>query len=112
MENPELNALPEINAGVTLERLEVAMKQVGIGVANSGKKGKVTLTLDFSPQKNAEGQVNIDATVLFKKPNDKGFTSEQRVDSTPMFVTKYGLSSMPNQPGLEFDKSEKVTQLK
>lgn len=110
--NQPLNALEEINAGVTRNRLEVALKEVAIGVANSGKKGKVTLTLDISPQKNAEGQVNIDATVVFKKPNVKGFTSEQRTDSTPMFVSKHGLSSMPDQPGLNFDKSEKVTALK
>lgn len=110
--NTPLNALPEINAGVTKDRLEAALKEVAIGVANSGSKGKVTMTFDISPQKNAEGQVNIDATVLFKKPNNKGFTSEQRTDSTPMFVSKHGLSSMPEQPSLDFDKSKNVTALK
>ncbi len=108
----ELNALQELNAGTTKERLEIALKEVAIGVANSGTKGSVTLTLSVSPQKNAEGQVNIDATVVFKKPNAKGFTSEQRTDSTPMFVSKHGLSAMPEQPSLNFDKSENITQLK
>lgn len=108
----KLNALTEINAGTTLARLEEALKATAIGVANSGKAGKVTLTFDVKPQKNAEAQVNIDATVLFKKPNDKGFVSEQRTDSTPMFVSRNGLSSMPEQPELGFDNNEKVTEIK
>lgn len=112
MKNIQLDALSEINAGVTLERLEVAMKEVAIGVANAEKVGEVTLKLKISPQKNAQGQVNIDAIVTYKKPNMKGFTSEQREDSTPMFVSKHGLSAMPDQPGLDFDKSDKVANLK
>lgn len=107
----KLNALQEINAGVTAERVELALKEVAIGVANTGNKGKVTVTFDISSQKNSECQVNIDAIVLFKKPNSKGFTSEQRKDGTSMFVSKFGLSTMPEQPGLNFDNDEKVTQI-
>jgi hypothetical protein len=108
----ELNALQQINAGITLNTLEIALKEVAIGVTNSGNKGTVTLTIVISPQKNAEGQVNIDATVNFKKPNLKGFKQEQRTDSTPMFVSRDGLSAMPEQPHLDFDKSNNVTELK
>ncbi|WP_319557935.1 hypothetical protein [Thiomicrorhabdus sp.] len=107
-----LNALAEINAGVTRERLEVALKEVAIGVANAEKNGEVTLKFKIMPQKNTSGQVNIDATVSFTKPNLKGSTSEVRTDSTPMFVSKFGLSALPEQPGLDFDKSDKVSAIK
>lgn len=107
-----LNALQEINAGVTKDIVEAALKEVAIGVANSGNKGSVVLKIDISPQKNAEGQVNIDANVTFKKPNMKGYKQESRTDSTPMFVSRDGLSALPDQPGLDFDKSENVTQIK
>lgn len=107
-----LNALAELNAGVTRDRLEVALKEVAIGVANAEKNGEVTLKIKIMPQKGTNGQVNIDATVAFKKPNAKGFTAEERTDSTPMFVSKFGLSALPDQPGLNFDKSDKVSAIK
>jgi len=107
-----LDQLSQLNAGVTLERLEVAMKEVAIGVANAEKNGEVTLKLKIAPQKGTNGQVNIDAIVSFKKPNTKGFTAEERTDMTPMFVSREGLSALPEQPGLDFDKSGKVANLK
>lgn len=111
MSNQVLDQLSQLNAGVTLERLEVAMKEVAIGVANAEKNGDVTLKLKITPQKGTNGQVNIDAVVIYKKPTHKGSTSEERIDTTPMFVSKHGLSALPDQPGLDFDKSENVRQL-
>lgn len=111
-QNQPLNALAEINAGVVRDRIEASLKEVAIGVANAEKNGEVTVKFKISPQKNSDGQVNIDTTVTYKKPNNKGFISEQREESTPMFVSKFGLSAIPNQPGLHFDESDKVKAIK
>lgn len=107
----ELNALEQINAGTTKQRVEAALKEVAIGVANTQKQRTVTLTFTIKPQANTEAQVNIDAKVAFKKPVTKGSRSEDHTDSTPMFVSREGLSSIPEQPVLDFDKDSKVTDI-
>lgn len=107
-----LNQLDPMNAGITRDRIEAALKDVGIGVANTEKAGKVTVTFEIKPQKGTNGQVNIDAKVAFTKPTDKGKRSEEITDSTPMFISRDGLSALPDQPGLGFDESENVRELK
>lgn len=107
-----LQQLEQMNAGITKERLEAALKDVAIGVANTEKTGKVTLTFDIKPQKGTNGQVTIDAKVNFNKPTEKGKRSEEVTDSTPMFISREGLSALPDQPGLGFDNDAKVTELK
>lgn len=107
-----LNQLDVMNANVTKQRIEAALKDVAIGVANTEKVGKVTVTFDIKPQKGTNGQVNIDAKVSFSKPTDKGKRSEEITDSTPMFISREGLSALPDQPGLGFDNSANVTELK
>jgi len=110
--NQELNQLPQINADMTRQRMEAAIKEVAIGVANTEKAGKVTVTFDIKPQKNTDGQVNIDARVSFAKPTMKGKRSEETTDSTPMFVSRDGVSAIKDQPSLNFDNDPKVTDLK
>lgn len=108
----QLDQLSQMNGGVTLNRIEAALKDVAIGVANTEKAGDVTVKVSIKPQKGTNGQVNIESKVTFSKPTGNGKRSEEVNDSTPMFISKYGLSALPNQPGLDFDKDEKVTSLK
>ena len=104
-------AIDLINAGVTLERLEAALLSTAIGVANTEKKGVVKVEFTISPQKGTNAQVNIDAKVTFKKPTTKGFLSEEVTDSTPMFVSSHGLSALPDNGKLNFDKDSRVVDL-
>nr|BDD47748.1 hypothetical protein 11 [Piscirickettsiaceae bacterium] len=110
--NQELNQLPQLNADITRQRLEAAIKEVAIGVANTEKAGDVTLKISIKPQKNTNGQVNIDAKVSFSKPTDKGKRTEETTDSTPMFVSRDGVSAIKDQGALNFDNDDKVTELK
>ena len=107
-----MEQLQQLNAGITAQRIETALKEVAIGVANTEKNGKVTVVFDIKPQKGTNAQVNIDAKVTFAKPTEKGKRSEEVTDSTPMFVSRQGIAALPDQPGLEFDKNSKVTELK
>lgn len=109
--NTPLDQLQQMNGGITYERIEQAIKDVAIGVANAEKAGDVTLKLSIKPQKGTNGQVNIDAKISFNKPTNKGKRSEEITDSTPMFVSRDGVSALPDQPGLDFDKSENVTRI-
>ena len=112
MSQQELNQLDVMNAGITRSRIEAALKDVGIGVANTEKAGKVTITFDIKPQKGTNTQLNVDAKVTFQKPTDKGKRSEEVTDSTPMFISRDGLSALPDQPGLGFDNDANVRELK
>lgn len=107
----ELNQLEQINAGISKQRLEAAIKEVAIGVANTEKQGSVTLNITIKPQKNTDGQVNIDAKVSFAKPTQKGKRSEETTDSTPMFVSRNGVAAIQNQGDLNFDNDDKVTEI-
>ncbi len=83
----------ELDAGILAQRLGKALSHVGLGVVNTGKKGKVTLTFAFE-QIGESNQVEIDHTLKVEEPTPKGKLIEENTTSTPMYVGSRGVLSI------------------
>lgn len=77
------------------------MADVGLGVAEHGKKGRVTITFDME-RVNDSSQVNVSHKLSYAKPTKRGKASEEDTTATTVYVGSGGkLTLMPdNQPGL------------
>lgn len=88
--------LEELDAGVLLHKLSRAAADVALGVIEHGKKGKITLTLDFD-RIGESSQVNVSHKISYQKPTRRGKATEEDTTVTPMHVNKHGhLSVAPD----------------
>lgn len=89
--------LADLNGGVFLGQIDAALRETAIGVATTGKKGKVTITLDL--ERIAESnQVQCDHKITFVRPTTKGKKTEEDTTTTPLYVSSRGqLSLYPEQ---------------
>ncbi|MEO5811579.1 MAG: hypothetical protein ABIU96_04085 [Rhodanobacter sp.] len=85
--------LNDLDAGVFVERLSAALSDTALGVANTGKKGKVTITLDLE-RIGDSSQVKCTHQIKYARPTDKGKVSEEATTSTPLHVGARGVLSL------------------
>jgi hypothetical protein len=85
--------LGELNGGVFEQQIGAAITDVASGVAEHGKGGKVTITLDFS-RIGDSAQVKIKHKLSYSIPTLRGSRSEEVTTETPMHVNPSGSVSM------------------
>ena len=98
MKNEEVIAfLEELDGGNFLPRLGKALQDAGIGtIAVAKKNGKVSVDFDLK-QIGETNQVNIDHTISFVIPTQRGKRTEEHTTSTAMYVSNRGaMTILPN----------------
>jgi hypothetical protein len=85
--------LGDLDAGVFAQRLGAALNDTALGVCHTGKKGRVTITLDLS-RTGDSSQVLCTHQIKYARPTDKGKATEEHTTSTPLHVLKGGLLSL------------------
>lgn len=100
----------DLDAGVFVERLSAALRDTALGVVTTGKKGKVTITLDLE-RSGESSQVLCKHQIKFARPTSKGKASEEATTSTPLHVGVGGaLSLFPeSQTQLFEDRAAKAS---
>lgn len=83
----------DLDAGVFVERLSAALRDTALGVVHTGKKGKVTITLDIERQGDSS-QVLCKHQIKYSRPTAKGKAMEEATTSTPLHVTTGGVLSL------------------
>ena len=83
----------DLDAGIFVERLSAAMRDTALGVVTTGKKGKVTITLDLE-RIGDSSQVTCKHQVKYAKPTTKGRVLEEATTSTPLHVGRGGVLSL------------------
>lgn len=83
----------DLDAGVFVERLSAALRDTALGVVTTGKKGKVTITLDLERQGDSS-QVLCKHQIKYARPTTKGKAMEEATTSTPLHVGVGGVLSL------------------
>lgn len=83
----------DLDAGIFTQRLNAAMCDTALGVVTTGKKGKVTITLDIERIGDAS-QVKCTHAIKYAKPTTKGKVIEEATTSTPLHVGAGGVLSL------------------
>lgn len=83
----------DLDAGVFVERLSAALRDTALGVVTTGKKGKVTITLDIERQGDSS-QVLCKHQIKYARPTAKGKAMEEATTSTPLHVGTGGALSL------------------
>lgn len=90
----------ELDGGTLGPRLAAALAESALGVAacnDKRKKGKVTLELTITPVGGDQAQVQIDHTVKFTSPTQRGKKQEEIATSSVMYVSNRGaITVLPN----------------
>ena len=90
------HTLSEMDGGLLEKTLSMVAAQVAIGVIEHGRKGKLTLTLDFE-QIGESSQLMITHKIASTKPTTKGKITEEATTDTPMYTNMNGyLSIVPD----------------
>lgn len=89
--------LNSLNAGVFSNQLGAALSDVGAGVVEHGKKGKVVITLEFS-RIGESNQVKINHKLDYLVPTKRGSRREDTALDTPMYVTPNGIELFQTNP--------------
>lgn len=102
----DVNALlDDLDAGVFREKIARAISDAAAGVVQTGKAGKVTITLDLK-QIADSSQVDCAHKLAYVVPTSKGKRSEENTTKTPLYVGRGGkLTLFPENQG-KFDFSE------
>lgn len=88
----------ELNGGVFAGQIGHALSEVAAGVVDTGKVGKVIITLDFK-QVGESCQVAIKHKLDFAIPTKRGTKREHTTTDTPMHVGSGGrITLFPEQP--------------
>lgn len=94
MKRTDINALfNDLDAGIFAERLAAAASDTALGVVTTGKKGKITITLDLE-RIGDSSQVTCRHQVKYSKPTIKGRVVEEATTSTPLHVGTGGVLSL------------------
>jgi len=89
--------LNSLNAGVFAQQLGRALSDVGAGVVDHGKKGKVTITLEMS-RIGESNQVKVNHKLDYSAPTKRGSKREDTTLDTPMYVTENGIELFQTNP--------------
>lgn len=112
MQTPTYNfadTLPDLDAGVFLEKVSSAVQAVALGAVlygAKGKTGKVTIELTIS-RIGDSNQVNVDHRVTQVRPTKRGKLTEEDTTSTALYVAPGGaVSVMPHTQGKLWPETE------
>jgi len=107
MSNPTLNeTLNELDAGIFMQQVESALKEVALGVIRSDKKkGSVTLILELDRIGESDS-VTVNHTLKFNKPTRRGKATKEMTTSTPMYVNNLGYLTISPQTQDDLFKQE------
>lgn len=83
----------DLDAGIFVDRLSAALGDTALGVVNTGKKGKVTITLDLE-RIGDSNQVKCSHQIKYARPTAKGKAMEEATTSTPLHVGVGGVLSL------------------
>lgn len=83
----------DLDAGIFAERLSAALRDTALGVVHTGKKGKLTITMDLE-RIGDSSQVTCKHQIKSVKPTLKGRVLEEATTSTPLHVTTGGVLSL------------------
>lgn len=92
--------LNDLNAGVFAAQAGKAISDVAAGTVEYGKKGKVTITLEFS-QIGESNQVKINHKLDYTEPTRRGSKREDTALDTPMYVTSKGVQIHQLNPTID-----------
>lgn len=100
---PVTELLDDLDAGIFVQKVTTALAEAALGVIHTGKKGKVVLTFDLS-RIGDSNQVNLQHSLKYVKPTNKGKVIEEDTTCTPLHVGPRGhLSLFPaTQGALDF----------
>lgn len=105
--------MAELDGGTLGPRLAAALAESALGVAacnTKTKKGKVTLEFTITPVGGDQTQVQIDHTVKFSSPTQRGKKQEDISTSSVMYVSNRGaITVLPNTNKDLFKPEEGVT---
>lgn len=95
--------LEDLDAGIYSQKVTTAIAEAALGVAHTGKKGKVVLTFDIA-RIGDSNQVTLTHGLKYVKPTSKGKVTEEDTTSTPLHVGPRGhLTLFPaTQQSLDF----------
>lgn len=99
--------LGSLNAGVFAQQVGRALSDVGAGVIDHGKKGKVVITLELS-QIGESNQVKVNHKLDFVQPTKRGSKREDTALDTPMYVTANGIELFQTNPTGQIFKPEET----
>lgn len=92
--------MAELEGGTLGPRIATALAEVCLGVAacnDRKKKGKVTLEFLITPIGADQSQVQLDHTVKFTTPTQRGKKQEELATSSVMYVSNRGaITVLPN----------------
>jgi hypothetical protein len=97
--------ISDLDGGHFEHMLSIALSQTAAAVVDHGKKGKVTITLDFERIPGTQ-QVRVAHLMKFIKPTSMGRTSEETDNASVLYVGKFGALSLA-QPRLFDDERQK-----
>ncbi|UEW68412.1 translation elongation factor [Xanthomonas phage MET23-P3] len=105
--------MEELDGGTLGARIAAALAEAAVGVAacnDKRKKGKVTVEFAITPVGGDQSQVQIDHTVKFATPTQRGKKLEEIATSSVMYVSNRGaLTVLPNTNKDLFKPEEGVT---
>jgi len=115
--NPNITSIDvlmeELDGGTLGPRIAAALAETALGVAacnTKSKKGKVTLEFTIVPVGGDQTQVQIDHTVKFSSPTQRGKKQEDISTSSVMYVSNRGaLTVLPNTNKDLFKADDSVT---
>lgn len=100
------DVLTELDAGVFEEKLSRALADCAAGVVDTGKAGKIVITLDMK-RIAASHQVTVKHGVKFVRPTINGKVTEENATETPLYVGARGkLTVTPDTQQEMFGKRE------
>lgn len=98
-----LDILPDLNAGVFLEKVNAALTDAAARCIDLGKKAQVTITIDLN-QIGESNQVAITHTLQSSIPKARGKIVETDATDTPMHVSPSGeIALYPSQEQSRMD---------
>lgn len=102
-----MELLPDLDAGVYVQQVGVALSEAALAAVQTGKKSAVTLKLTIK-QVGDSSTVTLEHALKLENPTPKGKRSEERSTSTPLYVARGGrLTLFPeSQPNLFKDQKD------
>jgi len=106
IEDKLTDILGEFDAGIFNHKALETLKMVALGTVETGKKGKVVITLDFD-RIGDSNSVQIHHSLNYTKPTKNGKISELNTTSTPMYVDNLGYLTISPKAQADLFQSEK-----